>query len=232
MEAGSADAAVCVTGQLRTLVAARLHETLRAHALDALPADAFLHVDAADTRAWGRQHGVLTRDYEEALRVLRPVAAQIEHFEPPASSVRCDPTLPANESTTQRGGRGGSAMRVCKAYDCGGFKCGCYLPHCTHCEMAQYTPMHDHNRRCLQLVLAHEARRGRPYEFVLKVRPDLRLPSPLPSLARLAAALPRAVPSLCVNGAPPEAALQLGLPLDDKWAIMRRPIADVYMHSQ
>eukprot|EP00965_Chrysotila_dentata_P033709 1121700-Pleurochrysis_carterae.AAC.1 len=45
----AAAAAVCITGQLRTFVAANLHTQLRTTVLDVLPADAFLSVDAADT---------------------------------------------------------------------------------------------------------------------------------------------------------------------------------------
>ena len=49
--------AVCITGQLRVLVAQGLHVSTRANVLEPLGADAFLHVALDDTRAWGvRRH--------------------------------------------------------------------------------------------------------------------------------------------------------------------------------
>ena len=47
------DLAVCITGQLRVLVAQNLHVATRRNLLDPLGADAFLHVALHDTRAWG-----------------------------------------------------------------------------------------------------------------------------------------------------------------------------------
>tara|TARA_B100000524_G_scaffold92101_1_gene43336 strand:- start:2852 stop:3571 length:720 start_codon:yes stop_codon:yes gene_type:complete len=182
MSFGTADAAVCVTGQLRTLVVGGLHERIRKFALDALPADVFLHVDASDTREWGRHRNNSAREYEAALQVLRPVAARMEHFAPSAGS-RCAGRLARSGGNSD----GTATTHVCHAHDCGSFNCGCYLPECTHCEVSRYIPMHEHNRRCLALIAGHEARRGRRYEFVIKLRPDLELRHPIPHLSRLAA---------------------------------------------
>jgi|TARA_B100000513_G_C11886936_1_gene181068 hypothetical protein len=172
MSFGTADAAVCVTGQLRTLVVGGLHERIRKFALDALPADVFLHVDASDTREWGRHRNNSAREYEAALQVLRPVAARMEHFAPSAGS-RCAGRLARSGGNSD----GTATTHVCHAHDCGSFNCGCYLPECTHCEVSRYIPMHEHNRRCLALIAGHEARRGRRYEFVIKLPTRSRAPT-------------------------------------------------------
>jgi len=73
---------VCLSGQMRVLVAAQLHLRLRDHVLDALPADAFVSLDLDDTRAWGKQLKPSRADYDEALRVLLPVAHEVVSLVP------------------------------------------------------------------------------------------------------------------------------------------------------
>jgi hypothetical protein len=140
---GGTAAAVCVSGQMRALVAAQLHVRLRDHVLDPLPADAFLSLDLDDTRAWGKQLKPSRADYDEALRVLRPVAHELISLVPPDGGRSC--------------GAPAAGERVCQAHDCGTFNCGCYINGCTHCEVAAYIPMHDHNSRCLTMIARHEA---------------------------------------------------------------------------
>lgn len=140
---GGRAVAVCLSGQMRVLVAAQLHLRLRDHVLDALPADAFVSLDLDDTRAWGKQLKPSRADYDEALRVLLPVAHEVISLVPHDGGRMC--VAPA------------LGDRVCQAHDCGTFKCGCYINGCTHCEVAAYIPMHDHNSRCLAMIARHEA---------------------------------------------------------------------------
>jgi len=137
--------AVCVTGQMRTLVASQLHVKLREHVLAQLPGDAFLSLDLQDTRAWGTQLLQSRADYNEAVRVLFPIEHEAVSLTPPDLGRVC----PA-----------AAVGRGCQAHDCGSFNCGCYTAGCETCEVAAYIPMHEHNARCLAMVVRHEKRRA------------------------------------------------------------------------
>ena len=137
----SNDVAVCLTGQLRTLVSHGLHFALQDNLLRPLRADLFMHVDTADTRTWGRQHSTSSDELAAALRVLQPIEYVVQTLLP---------AHPHSNSCTQTG-PASVPVSKCIAHDCGGFKCGCYLPHCTHCDMSTYVPMHEHNRRCFAI---------------------------------------------------------------------------------
>ena len=128
--------------------------------------------------------------------------------------------------------------RVCHAFDCGTFGCGCYTSDCTHCVTTQYLPMHTHNAECLRLVAAHEAARGAPYELVIKLRPDMNITRPFPTLDELfqRTSRPEAPPALCTvgGGSSPDdqtPLAQLPLTMDDKFALMPRRVAAVYMNA-
>ena len=221
--------AVCLSGQLRVMVRQGLHHSLKAHVLDTLGADAFLHLDLLDTRQWGRTVDSHAVEYEEVVRTLSPVASRRVAYEPPQAT----PAACAHDLPDEARGR-----RVCLARDCGTFHCGCYLPGCTHCVTSQYLPQHLHASECLRLIAAHEAARGVPYELVVKIRPDLNVTRPMPSLEVLRRTLTPVdgPPALCYQGGgavPGEAhpLAQLPLTMDDKFAAMPRAVADVYMNA-
>ena len=216
----AAELAVCITGQVRVLVAQGLHVSTRANVLDPLGADAFLHVALDDTRAWGVKKHSSSNELDEALRVLRPVAKQLESLHPPVASTRC-----AAQIATASAG-----SHACRAHDCGTFSCGCYRPECSHCDVSTYLPQHTHNERCLQLIAQHETRRGAEYVWVMKWRPDLHATRPLPPLRELTAPLLTGPPTICLMSgdalpSPPER------PVDDKFALMSRRLARLYLNA-
>jgi hypothetical protein len=89
----------------------------------------------------------------------------------------------------------------------------------------QYIPQHLHTSECLELVAAHEAARGSAYDFVVKIRPDLNVTRPVPSFDEIERLVsPReGPPALCAQGGGPT--------LDDKFALMPRRVAAVYMNA-
>ena len=219
--------AVCLSGQLRTMRTRGLHVHLKKHMVDVLNADVFVHVDAADTRPWGVKAEATSDDFNEVVRVLNAKGAKLESYQPqPVPPSAC---------------AGPGERRVCKAFDCGSFTCGCYVAGCTHCVTTQYIPQHLHTSECLELVAAHEAARGSAYDLVIKIRPDLNVTRPVPSFDEIERLVsPReAPPALCAQGggaiygtrivAPPLA--QYPLTLDDKFALMPRRVAAVYMNA-
>ena len=217
---GQSTIAVCITGQIRVLVAQGLHVSTRANVLDPLGADAFLHVALDDTRAWGIKKHSSSDELGEAVRVLRPVAKQVASLHPPVASTRCAAQLASASA----------GSHACRAHDCGTFSCGCYLPECSHCDVSTYLPQHTHNERCLQLIAQHEARRGSEYEWVMKWRPDLQAQRPLPPLRELTAPLLTGPPTICLMSgdtqpAPPDR------PVDDKFALMSRRLARLYLNA-
>ena len=208
-----------------------LHLSLRTRLVRPLNADVFVHVDSEDTRQWGRTKAASSEEYAEAVRVLRPLSAKLVSYSPPPSPLASCP----------------KTSGVCAARDCGTFGCGCYLPSCTHCAVGQYVPQHEHTRHCLEMIEEVEARRGRRYELVVKIRPDLNVTRPVRGLNELAAELlgsssgagraPHSPPPvLCAQGggAPvgdAEPLASLPLTLDDKFALMTRDVASVYMNA-
>lgn len=249
--------AVCVSGQLRTMVRRSLHLALRAQLLQPLGADLFVHVDAADTRQWGPTRDAATTDFRELVHVLRPVAAHLVSYSaPPVDASGCGtsaaaPLVVAGASRRAEDAATAAAppMRVCAARDCGTFSCGCYLRECTHCVVSQYVPQHLHTTRCLEMIAAAEASRGRRYDVVIKTRPDLNVTRPIgpysellealrvpPDHAARGAAAARAPPTLCMQGggAPigqPAPFATQPLTMDDKFALMPRRVATVYMNA-
>lgn len=203
--------AVCLSGQLRTMRTRGLHVHLKKHMVDVLNADVFVHVDAADTRPWGVKAEANSNDFNEVVRVLNAKGAKLESYQPqPVPPSAC---------------AGPGERRVCKAFDCGTFTCGCYVAGCTHCVTTQYIPQHLHTSECLELVAAHEAARGSAYDFVVKIRPDLNVTRPVPSFDEIERLVsPReGPPALCAQGGGPT--------LDDKFALMPRRVAAVYMNA-
>ena len=213
-----AEVAACITGQARTLVAQQLHVSMRANLLDPLGADAFMHVAVHDTRPWGVQRASNSKELAEAARVLRPVSMQAESLLPPTASTRC---------AAQAAGGGG---RSCLAHDCGTFSCGCYVPGCALCDVSTYLPQHTHNQRCLRLVEEHEARRGAAYSWLIKMRPDLLVPQPVPPLRELTAPLGTGPPTLCLLAGDREPSRPT-MPVDDKFALMPRALARFYLNA-
>lgn len=219
--------AVCLTGQLRVMVRKGLHHSLWRQLVQPLNADVFMHVDLADTRQWGLTVPAGRTDYEAVVQRLRPIASRLVSYSPP----------PARPATCVLASQGGG--RVCEARDCGTFGCGCYVPGCAQCVTTQYLPQHRHARECLRLVEEHEAARGAPYELIVKLRPDLNVSSPLPSyheLMRVVAPTDGSPPALCAmgGGAPlgtPLPLAELPLTMDDKFGIMPRSVATVYMNA-
>ena len=141
-----APVALCVSGQMRTLVTAKLHTALRTNVIEPLPADSFLSLDLQDTRLWGMKQSASRTDYEVAIQVLQPVAHELVSLSPPDLGGVC----------SSAGSMAPGGGHVCQARDCGTFHCGCYMPMCTHCEVAKYMPMHEHNARCLAMITSHE----------------------------------------------------------------------------
>ena len=163
--------AVCLSGQLRVMVPRGLHRVLKKQLVDVLHADMFVHVDTADTRAWGSTRDVPRAEYEEVVRVLQPKAGQlISYKSPQADPTRCDASV-----------RGSGGARVCVAHDCGSFTCGCYVPGCTHCDVSPYIPQHAHTKGCLEMIVEEERRRGRQYALRTPPSAVIATPSPPPS---------------------------------------------------
>lgn len=135
--APAATVALCLCGQLRVIVRMRLHHLLQSHVVNQLHADVFLHVDAKDTRQWGDTHDVTSDDYDEVRRVLRPKLAHLESYLPAGGGGSCDAELRGANGTSRRRADGN---RLCYASDCGSFRCGCYLPGCTHCDVTRCVP--------------------------------------------------------------------------------------------
>ena len=212
------------------MVRKRLHHYLKRNLIDVLRADTFVHVDTADTRAWGNTHVASSDEYEEVLKVLQPVAAKsISYTSPKVDSNVCAASI----SST-----GGAESKVCHAHDCGTFGCGCYLPSCTHCVTTTYTPQHLHTSECLQMINANELKRNKKYDLIIKIRPDMNVTKPMPSSQQFAnILLPNQQPFppyLCTQAAPrgePERLTDLPLTMDDKFAMMPRAVASVYMNA-
>ena len=221
--------AVCLTGQLRVMVRRRLHHALKAHLIDTLRADTFVHVDLSDTRQWGMTKGAPEADFEEVVRVLRPIDARVAAYTPP----------PPDVGTCSDGGRATAEQRTCLARDCGSFTCGCYVNGCTHCVATQYIPQHEHAHECLRMVASAESRLhgGRRYDAIIRIRPDLNVTRPirLDAARRLLGA--GAPPTFCAlgmrsaAGEPSVPLAEQALTLDDKFAILPRHVADVYMNA-
>jgi len=206
----------------------RLHHALKVNMVDVLSADVFMHVDAQDTREWGNHARATSEEFDEVVRVLKPVASKLIAYVPP-------PIAPSACAAESAGGAGSS---VCHAHDCGTFSCGCYVAGCTHCVTTQYLPQHKHTSECLALVAAQEVARGAPYDLVVKIRPDLNVTRPVPPFDEIERVVsPRdAPPALCAQGGGAqvgEAAplSQHPLTLDDKFGLMPRRVAAVYMNA-
>jgi hypothetical protein len=122
----------------------------RRHAVRSLIARSIADAQRRDRarRSWGVQRNTSTGRLAEALRVLRPIAHEVQTFVPRPQPLAC------MRLANPRG--------RCVAHDCGRFTCGCYLPHCTHCEVSTYVPMHEHNRRCFAMLARHEQARPAP----------------------------------------------------------------------
>ena len=112
-------------------------------------------------------------------------------------------------------------------------RCGCYLSGCTHCEVTRYVPQHEHNAACFALVRRHEATANVRYRIIVKVRPDLAFIRPMPPLQHILQSL--AAPpgaAICTIGRLFEPTmLRGGRPLDDKFAIMPRAVAEYYFNA-
>ena len=238
--------ALCLSGQLRVMVRSGLHHRLQRLLVQPLGADVFIHVDAADTRQWGVTKAAPLSDYEEVVRVMRPLVTSHASYVPPTSPLAQCVSSGAAAAPADH-------MRVCAARDCGSFSCGCYVPGCSMCAVGQYIPQHAHTKRCLEMIQRHEVRRGRRYEVVIKTRPDLNVTRQVRSYDEILAALAgggsgggvpaHAIvesqglpPTLCAQGggAPPgepEPLASLPLTLDDKFGLMTREVAAVYMNA-
>ena len=230
---GRVSVAVCVTGQLRSMISRGLHTSLKAHLVDVLHADAFLHVDTSDTRQWGTTRDARADEFHQLVAHLSPVDANLVSYVPPPTD---------HSSCAAAAATGIPSARVCEARDCGSFSCGCYVPGCTHCVATQYMPQHRHAAGCLQMIMSHEARRGAPYDLVIRIRPDLNVTRPFPStdaVARrlqLSTSATSAAPVLCTQGGGspiegPAPLASLPLTLDDKFAVMPRQLARVYLNA-
>ncbi len=89
-------------------------------------------------------------------------------------------------------------------------------------------------RQCLGLVSAHERAREKRYRYILKLRPDLRIDAPFPPISALESRIPFAPPTICTSFGGGGASVRFeyaGVTLADKWALMRRDVADVYMNA-
>ena len=233
--------AVCLSGQLRVMVRKGLHASLKKNLIAPLAADVFIHVDSADTRQWGVTKDADQGDYDEIVRVLRPVAAEHASYIPPASPLDQCKSRAGKIAVGDSDGAAATPARVCAARDCGSFSCGCYVAGCSHCAVGQYLPQHTHARRCLEMIEHHEVKTKRRYEIVARIRPDLNVTRQIPPYAVLSAMLLSSKrqaqpPTLCaVGGMSPlgesEPLASLPLTLDDKFALMSREVASVYMNA-
>lgn len=98
-----------------------------------------------------------------------------------------------------------------------------------HCD--RYVPQHAHNAACLQLALDYEQQQRFQYDYFVKARPDLSFSKPLPTISVLNRRLrTTGSSSICLSGQS-DGQLAGGKPVDDKFALMPRDVALVYLNA-
>ena len=114
------------------------------------------------------------------------------------------------------------------------------VPQKAWCAIGAPPPATCHTaprRQCLGLVSEHERAVAKRYRYLLKLRPDLRIDAPFPPISTLESRVPTAPPTLCTSFSGRGASgasirfTRAGGTLGDKWALMRRDVADVYMNA-